>query len=55
MVFAHRLQEPPSKGKLNLKITDYRSRADDVPYVRADLAGDTYVKVRLAELVEFMK
>ena len=37
VVFAHRLQEPPSQGKLNLKIHDHRWRPDDVVYVRADL------------------
>ena len=36
VVFAHRLQEPPSKGKLNERIHDHRWRPDDVKYVRAD-------------------
>ena len=36
-VFAQRLQEPPSEGKLNLRIRLHRGRDDDVSYIRGDL------------------
>ena len=36
-VFATRMQEPPSEGKLDLRIRAHRGRKDDVVYIRGDL------------------
>ena len=36
-VFATRMQEPPSEGKLDLRIRLHRGRKDDVVYIRGDL------------------
>ena len=45
VVFAQRLQEPPSKGKLNLRIQDHRWRPDDVEYVRSDFLRDLLAEI----------
>ena len=44
-VFATRLQEPPSQGKLNLRISPWRQRRDDVEYIRADFLEQVIAEI----------
>ena len=44
-VFATRLQEPPSQGKLDFRIHDHRWRRDDVEYIRADFMEQVIAEI----------